>query len=136
MQRHLLWKVSVVIRLLILILYNMTKIQIMQVYWDGWVHGVLHTWYRYIDDLVFWDAVEFVSFSSRTPMSNVVFNFNSHFWFCSRWALFVWTYPLLLFKHYNNNNNNNNYIYHALINALSAHMIHIKIHMIWYSIHM
>ena len=22
--------------------YNMTKIQIMQVYWDGWMHGVLH----------------------------------------------------------------------------------------------
>ena len=28
-----------------------------------------------------------------------------------------------------NNNNNNNVIYHALINALSAHMIHINLNM-------
>ena len=28
------------------------------------------------------------------------------------------------------------YIYHALINAVSAHMIHIKLNMINYSIHM
>ena len=30
---------------------------------------------------------------------------------------------------YNNNNNNNNVIYHVLINALSAHMIHINLNM-------
>ena len=33
----------------------------------------------------------------------------------------------------NNNNNNVTYIYHALINALSAHMIHINLNMIFYT---
>ena len=34
----------------------------------------------------------------------------------------------LMMQRYNNNNNNNNtYIYHLLINVLSAHEIHIKL---------
>ena len=31
------------------------------------------------------------------------------------------------------NNNNNKYIYHALINALSAHMIHMNLNMKFYT---
>ena len=37
--------------------------------------------------------------------------------------------PAMFHCLYNNNNNNNNVIYHALINALSAHMIHINLNM-------
>ena len=48
-----------------------------------------------------------------------------HQWTCDKYFLF----PMFI----HNDNNNNMYIYHALINALRAHMIYVNLNMIFYT---